>query len=69
MCWETVTYPRLLMGLGSVRGRNFTFSPKVKGILYGTFVIALLFFTLLTMFFGSTYILYRGADKSLARPD
>jgi len=43
-------YSRLLMGLGSVRGRKLTFFPKVKGILYGRFVIALLFVPLLGCF-------------------
>jgi len=30
VCWETFTYPRLLVGLGSVRARKFMLSPQVK---------------------------------------
>jgi len=46
---KTFTWSRLLMGLGSVRGRKFILSPEVKGhvlgicILYDTFVRVLLF--------------------------
>ena len=29
---ETFTFPRLLVGLGSVRGRKFILSRKVKGM-------------------------------------
>ena len=45
---ETFAYPRLSVGLGSVRGREFILSPKVKGrvlgicVIYDTFVIVLL---------------------------
>ena len=52
-CWETFTYPRLLVGLSSVRGRKFTLSSKVKGsiqgtcLLYDAFVIVLFFAPLL----------------------
>ena len=44
ICWETFTYPRLSVGLASVRGRKFILSPKIKGrvlgicILYDIFV-------------------------------
>jgi hypothetical protein len=31
ICWETCTYPRLSVGLVSVRGREFILFPKVKG--------------------------------------
>jgi len=30
VCWQTFTYPRLLVGLGSVRGRRFLLPPKVR---------------------------------------
>jgi len=46
---ETLTYPRLLVGLGSIRRRKFILSPKIKGhvlgirVLYDTFVMVLPF--------------------------
>jgi hypothetical protein len=49
------------MGLGSVRGRNFALSSKVKGrvlgiwALYDTFVIVLLFVPLFKMFWINLY--------------
>jgi len=49
LCWETFTYPRLSVGLGSVRGRKFILCHKVKWhvlgicVLYDTYVIVLLF--------------------------
>ena len=47
-CWGTFTGPRQSVGLGLVRGKKFTLSPKVKGcvlgicMIYDTFVIVLL---------------------------
>jgi multidrug resistance efflux pump len=51
------------MGLGTVRGRNFALSSKVKGhvlgiwALYDTFVIVLLFVPLLRCFWINLYSL------------
>jgi len=35
VCWETITYPRLLMGLESVWGRRVILSPEIKGCVLG----------------------------------
>jgi len=46
---ETFNYPRLSVGLNSVRGRKFNLSPKIKGhilgicILYDKFITVLFF--------------------------
>jgi len=46
---ETFTYPRLLVGLGSVKGRKLILTPKVKErvlricVIYDTFVMVLPF--------------------------
>jgi len=62
-CWETFTYSRVSVGLGSVRERRFTLSSKVKGralgicILYDTFVMVLLFASLLRCFWLNLFSL------------
>jgi len=58
---ENFIYPRLSVGLGSTRGREFILSPEDKGrvlgicILYGTFVIVLLFAPVLICFWLNVY--------------
>ena len=63
VCWETFTYPRLSVALGSIRGRKFILLPKVKRhvlgicILYDTYVIVLLFATLFGCLWLNLYTL------------
>jgi hypothetical protein len=59
-CWESFTYPRLLVGLDSVRGRKFILSPNIKGCVLGiyyTLVILLFFAPVLKRFWLKLYSL------------